>query len=43
MKIPCGLVNICKAVELEYKAQMFKKKNISIPSTLCGFFSLFIR
>ena len=43
MKIARGLVSVGKAVELEYKAQMCKKNNISIPSTTRsgepGFFS----
>jgi DNA-directed RNA polymerase len=33
MKLARGLVSVGKAVELEYKAQMCKKNNISIPST----------
>jgi DNA-directed RNA polymerase len=32
MKITRGLISVGKAVELEYKAQMCKKNNISIPS-----------
>lgn len=43
MKIARGLVSVGRAIELEYKAQMCKKNNISIPSTTrageSGFFS----
>jgi DNA-directed RNA polymerase len=43
MKTARGLVSVGKAVELEYKAQMCKKNNISVPSTTrageSGFFS----
>ena len=43
MKTARGLVSVGKAVELEYKAQMCKENNISIPSTArageSGFFS----
>ncbi|KAI0255570.1 DNA/RNA polymerase [Lactifluus subvellereus] len=43
MKTARGLVSVGKAVELEYKAQMCKKNNISVPSTARagegGFFS----
>jgi DNA-directed RNA polymerase len=43
MKTARGLVSVGKAVELEYKAQMCKKNNISVPSTArageSGFFS----
>jgi len=33
MKIARGLVSVGKAIELEYKARMCKKNNISISST----------
>lgn len=43
MKLARGLVSVGKAIELEYKAQMCKENNISIPSTTrageSGFFS----
>ncbi len=43
MKTARGLVSVGRAVELEYKAQMCKKNNISVPSTMrageSGFFS----
>lgn len=43
MKAARGLVGVGKAIELEYKAQMCKKNNISLPSTArtgeSGFFS----
>ncbi|KAI9430871.1 DNA/RNA polymerase [Lactarius indigo] len=43
MKTARGLVGVGKAIELEYKAQMCKKNNISMPSTArvaeSGFFS----
>jgi len=43
MKTARGLVSVGKAIELEYKAQMCKKNNISIPSPTqagdSGFFS----
>jgi len=43
MKLARGLVSVGKVVELEYKAQMCKKNNISVPSTTrageSGFFS----
>lgn len=43
MKTARGLVGVGRAVELEYKAQMCKKNNISMPSTArvgeSGFFS----
>ena len=43
MKTARGLVSVGKAVELEYKAQMCKKNNISVPSIMrageSGFFS----
>ncbi|KAH9056429.1 DNA/RNA polymerase [Lactarius vividus] len=43
MKAARGLVGVGKAIELEYKAQMCKKNNISMPSTArvgeSGFFS----
>jgi DNA-directed RNA polymerase len=43
MKTARGLVSVAKAVELEYKAQMCKKNNITVPSTTrageSGFFS----
>jgi DNA-directed RNA polymerase, mitochondrial len=43
MKMARGLVSVGRAVELEYKAQMCKKNNISIPSATrageAGFFS----
>lgn len=43
MKIARGLVGVGRAIELEYKAQMCKKNNISMPSTArvgeSGFFS----
>jgi DNA-directed RNA polymerase, mitochondrial len=43
MKLARGLVCVGRAVELEYKAQMCKKNNITIPSTTrageSGFFS----
>ena len=45
MKIARGLVTVGRAVELEYKAYMCKKNNISVPSTArageSGFFSRF--
>ena len=45
MKTARGLVSVGKAVELEYKAQMCKKNNITIPTTTRsgehGFFSRF--
>lgn len=43
MKLARGIVSVGRAVELEYKAQMCKKNNISVPSTTrageSGFFS----
>ena len=43
MKTARGLVGVGRAIELEYKAQMCKKNNISMPSTArageSGFFS----
>ncbi|KAI0299035.1 hypothetical protein B0F90DRAFT_1730231 [Multifurca ochricompacta] len=43
MKTARGLVSVGKAIELEYKAQMCKKNNITVPSTArtgeAGFFS----
>ncbi|KAI9511241.1 DNA/RNA polymerase [Russula earlei] len=43
MKTARGLVSVGKAVELEYKAEMCKKNNIPVPSTMrageSGFFS----
>lgn len=45
MKTARGLVSVGRTVELEYKAQMCKKNNISIPSSMrsgeSGFFSRF--